>query len=297
MKKLNNEETRAKMMLILAMLIFGTIGIFRRYIPLPSSMIALVRGSVGMLFLLVWITLKGKHISWQGVKRNVLVLILSGAFLGFNWILLFEAYQYTSVATATLCYYMAPIIVILVSPILLKESLSIKKILCVVVALIGVFLVSDVMAVGIQNVVEFKGILFGLGAAVFYAGVILLNKQIKEISAYDKTIMQLGISVIVLLPYTLLAENVTKMVFTPLGVMMLMVVSIVHTGIAYALYFGSMKNLKAQTIALFSYIDPIVAIILSAVVLKEEMSILGKIGAILVLGATLMSELPEKNAK
>lgn len=294
MKTLSQKQAKAKLMLILAMFIFGTIGVFRKYIPLPSSVIALARGSIGMLFLLLWVWLKGEKISFQAIKKNSFCLGLSGFFLGFNWILLFEAYQYTSVATATLCYYMAPIMVILVSPFLLKEHLSRKKMLCVGVALVGIIFVSGVTEVGISHLSEVKGILFGLGAALFYASIMLLNQKIQDISAYDKTITQLGIASIVLLPYTLMTENISEITLTPISLMMLMIVCMIHTGIAYALYFGSMGDLKAQTIALFSYIDPIVAIILSALFLKEHMSMMGAIGAVLVLGATLISELPEK---
>ncbi|MBQ1275055.1 MAG: DMT family transporter [Cellulosilyticum sp.] len=297
MKRLSQKQAKAKLMLILAMFIFGTIGIFRKYIPLPSSVIALARGSIGMLFLLVWVLLKGEKISFQAIKKNRLFLGLSGFFLGFNWILLFEAYQYTSVATATLCYYMAPIMVILVSPFLLKEHLSRKKMLCVSVALVGIIFVSGVTEVGMSHLSEVKGILFGLGAALFYASIMLLNQKIKDISAYDKTITQLGIASIVLLPYTLMTENISEITLTPISMIMLIIVCVIHTGIAYALYFGSMGDLKAQTIALFSYIDPIVAIILSALFLKEHMSIMGAVGAVLVLGATLISELPEKTTE
>ena len=297
MKRLSQKQAKAKLMLILAMFIFGTIGIFRKYIPLPSSVIALARGSIGMLFLLVWVLLKGEKISFQAIKNNCFFLGLSGFFLGFNWILLFEAYQYTSVATATLCYYMAPIMVILVSPFLLKEHLSRKKMLCVSVARVGIIFVSGVTEVGMSHLSEVKGILFGLGAALFYASIMLLNQKIKDISAYDKTITQLGIASIVLLPYTLMTENISEITLTPISMIMLIIVCVIHTGIAYALYFGSMGDLKAQTIALFSYIDPIVAIILSALFLKEHMSIMGAVGAVLVLGATLISELPEKTTE
>ncbi len=210
--------------------------------------------------------------------------------MGFNWILLFEAYQYTTVATATLCYYMAPILVIMVSPILFGERLNKKKILCVVVALLGMVLVSGVLQSGVSQIVELRGILLGLGAAVLYAGVILLNKRIKDISAYDKTILQLGVAAIVLLPYTFITENMGALTLTPLMLVMLIVVGVIHTGVAYALYFGSMKNLKAQTVALYSYIDPIVAIILSALFLHESMGILEVVGACMVLGATMISE-------
>ena len=285
----NNKD---KMMMIGAMTIFGTIGIFRKYIPLPSSLLALARGIIGTAFLLFLVlAVKRDKLSVEAIKRNFVFLVVSGAFIGFNWILLFEAYQYTTVATATLCYYMAPVIVVLVSPFLFKERLTPLKALCVAVALAGMVFVSGIPQSGFGGISELKGILLGLGAATLYAIVVILNQYIKDISAYDKTIMQLGTAAIAILPYTLLTENFADITFTPVAVCMLFFVGIVHTGIAYTLYFGSMSGLKTQTIALFSYIDPVVAIILSAVILQENIGLWGVIGAVMVLGSTMVSEL------
>ncbi len=285
----NNKD---KMMMIGAMTIFGTIGIFRKYIPLPSSLLALARGIIGTAFLLLLVlVIKRDKLSTEAIKRNFGFLVVSGAFIGFNWILLFEAYQYTTVATATLCYYMAPVIVVLVSPFLFKERLTPLKALCVAVALAGMVFVSGIPQSGFGGISELKGILLGLGAATLYAIVVILNQYIKDISAYDKTIMQLGTAAIAILPYTLLTENFADITFTPVAVCMLFFVGIVHTGIAYTLYFGSMSGLKTQTIALFSYIDPVVAIILSAVILQENIGLWGVIGAVMVLGSTMVSEL------
>ncbi|MBQ1188727.1 MAG: DMT family transporter [Peptococcaceae bacterium] len=280
------------MMMIGAMTIFGTIGIFRKYIPLPSSLLALARGIIGTAFLLFLVlAVKRDKLSIEAIKRNFVFLVVSGAFIGFNWILLFEAYQYTTVATATLCYYMAPVIVVLVSPFLFKERLTLLKAICVAVALAGMVFVSGIPQSGFGGMSELKGILLGLGAATLYAIVVILNQYIKDIPAYDKTIMQLGTAAIAILPYTLLTENFADISFTPIAVLMLIFVGIVHTGIAYTLYFGSMSGLKAQTIALFSYIDPVVAIILSAVILQENIGLWGVIGAVMVLGSTMVSEL------
>ena len=276
-----------------AMVIFGTIGIFRKYIPLSSAMLALVRGAVGTLFLLALVRLKGQQPDKVAIRKNFPALCLSGAFIGFNWILLFESYRYTSVATATLCYYMAPILVILASPILFKERLTGKKLLCVAAAFAGMVLVSGVLEAGFGGLSELKGVALGLGAAVLYASVILMNKCIRDIGAYDKTILQLGSAAVVLLPYTLLTEDWSTLTFTPSVVLLLLVVGVVHTGLSYALYFGSMGSLRAQTVALFSYIDPIVAILLSATLLREGMTLLAAVGAVLVLGSTLISELSD----
>ena len=169
------QTTSAKIKLIVSMVVFGTIGIFRKHIPLPSSVLAMARGFIGMTFLLLLITLMRKKLSIKSFKENGVYLILSGALIGFNWIMLFESYNYTSVAVATLCYYMAPILVILLSPFFLKEELTIKKIICVMIALFGMILVSGVLDSGFSHSSEWIGIVLGLGAAAFYASVIIYN--------------------------------------------------------------------------------------------------------------------------
>lgn len=287
----------AKLQLTASMLVFSSIGIVVRYIPMPSSVIAFARGLIGMIFLLLVALVTKNKLSFKNIKNNLLVLAISGAAIGFNWILLFEAYNYTTVATATLTYYLAPFFVMLASPFFLKEKLTLKQFICLIGALVGMVFVSGVIKNGIPEADEIKGILFGLGAALLYATVIVLNKKLKEISAYEKTIMQLGTAAIVVLPYTFLTEDISAIKFTTLSVILLLVAGIVHTGIAYTFYFNSMKDLKAQTVAIFSYIDPAVAILLSAFVLKEEMDIYGIIGAVLILGSAFVSEINFKKAK
>ena len=278
----------SRLKLIGAMVIFGTIGIFRKYIPLDSSLIAMVRGGVGTLFLLLVMLLSRSRLDRPAIRKNLVKLVVSGAAIGFNWILLFESYRYTTVATATLCYYMAPIFVMLLSPIVLHQRLTLRKTVCVIIALAGMVLVSGVLESGGTG---FKGILLGLGAAALYASVILTNQFIRNIPAYDKTILQLGSATVVLLPYVLLTVDFSAQTATPLALVMLLIVGIIHTGVAYWLYFGSMKDLPAQTIALLSYLDPVGAILLSALFLGEPMTLLTGVGAVLVLGATAYSEL------
>lgn len=290
-KKSKNTEQRALFSLIFSMVIFGTIGIFRKHIELSSGVLAMARGFIGAAFLLLIIALKREHLSKAAIKKNLWLLILSGACIGFNWILLFEAYRYTTVATATLCYYLAPIFVLMASPLILKERLSGRKVMCVLVALAGMVFVSGVLQVGFTGQAELKGVLFGLGAAVFYASVILMNKKITDISAYDKTIVQLVCAATVLVPYVLLTGELAVAEWSGSGFVLVLVVGILHTGVTYALYFGSMAHLKAQTVAIFSYIDPIVAILLSAVLLQEKMDGLTILGTVMILGAAVYSEL------
>lgn len=289
-----NQMRTEKLKLITSMCIFGTIGIFVRNIPLPSSIIAFARGLVGMLFLLAVVLVKKSFISVKDIKKNLLWLILSGAFLGMNWILLFESYRFTTVATSTLCYYLAPIIVILVSPFLLKEKLTLRKSICAAVALVGMVLVTGILQNGVPEITELKGIFFGLGAAVLYAGIMLLNKKIQGISAYDKTIVQLGISAVVILPYCLLTEDITALPFSGKILFLLFLVGVLHTGITYFLYFGAMGHMDAQAVAIISYIDPVVAVLISVFVLREGTDIGGIVGAVFILGATLVSELEKE---
>lgn len=290
-----------KLCLISSMLIFSTIGIFRKHIPLSSGILAAARGFIGTLFLIILFLLKGEKPHPNAIKKHLFLLLLSGCFIGFNWILLFESYRYTTVATSTLCYYMAPIFVMIVSPFFEKEKITLKKALCILTALTGMIFVSGILEpknwqAGTSGIPALKGILFGLGAAALYASVILLNKKIQGVGAYEKTILQLGSAAITILPYVLFTESFQNIEVTWSVVLLLVLVGVIHTGIAYALYFHSMSGLKAQTIALYIYIDPIFAIILSALLLKEEMSCLAILGAVLILGAAMISEITESPA-
>ena len=284
---------KEKWMLLGAMGIFGTIGLIVRYIPLSSAVIACARGFMGLVFLLGVMLLTKMKPDLPAIRKNLLLLAVSGAAMGFNWILLFESYRYTTVATATVCYYLAPLMLLLACP-LLGERLTAKKLLCVGIALVGLVFVSGVLQ-QIPTKEELLGIAFGLGAAVLYASVMFMNKKLSPIPAYDKTILQLGSAAIVILPYILLTEGLPSFSLTAIQWVLLIVVGIVHTGIAYALYFGSMKNLRAQTIAVFSYLDPVIAVLLSALVLRETMTWGNILGAVFILGSALYSEFPTKS--
>ena len=276
--------------LIVSMTIFGTIGLFVRYIDAERGFIAFVRGIVGALFLLLLLALMRKKISFDAIKRNLVLLIVSGAAIGVNWILLFESYSYTTIATSTLCYYMAPVFVIIASPIFLGEKITLKKSICVGVALVGMLLVSGVLEGGGSGDFGMVGVLLALGAALFYATVTVLNKRMRDIEAYDMTIVQLVVAGLTVLPYTLIAEENDLAALGLPAILMLLVVGVVHTGLCYAFYFSSVKDLEAQTVAIFSYLDPIVAVVLSLFI-GEEMSLLMGVGAVLVITSLLVSEI------
>ena len=284
-------DMNGKLKILTSMAIFGTVGIFVRFIPMASAAIAFCRGVLGCVFLLILMAITGKKPSLADIKRNGWILAISGAAIGINWILLFEAYRYTTVAIATICYYLAPAFVTLGSP-LVGEKLSGKKLGCIGVAMLGMVFVSGVLQ-GDQHS-SLLGVLLGLGAAVFYASVILMNKKLSPIGAYDKTLCQLGAASLVVAPYILIVGGIDFGGMTAFSWVMLSILGIVHTGIAYALYFGGIKDVNAQTAAILSYLDPVLSILLSALILRERLDVFSVIGAVLILGSALYSELPGK---
>lgn len=271
------------------MVIFGSIGIFVKYITLPSSIIAMTRGIAGALCIWALIRTRGEKPDLKGIKKNLMLLVLSGIAMGFNWVFLFESYNYTTVAVATLCYYMQPVFLTIASPFALKEKLTARKLICVFVALAGMVFVSGVLSPG-GAAGSLKGVVFGITAGVLYTVVVLLTKLTKDVDEYSSTSVQLLSAGAVMLIYCPITVNAADMLFTPLTVALLAVVCFIHTGIAYSMYFGSVHKLPAQTVAIFGYIDPIVSIILSILFLKETFTLSIAIGAVLILGATFFSE-------
>ena len=288
---MTNPKT-AKLAFLSAILIYGTLGVYVRYAGQPSALVALARSSIGTLFLLFLLAVKRQKIDFSAIRRNWRPLLIAGVLLGPNWVTLFEAYRYTTVAVATLCTYLNPIIIVFGAAILMHEQLTARKLLCIAVALIGMVFVSGVADSGLPDAGEAKGILLGLLTAVLYGCIVLSNKQLRDISAYDRTLVQLFITTLVLLPYCILHGDFVGLQITGGQLALLLILGVVHTGFAYSLYFGSMAYLPAQTLAILSYLDPVTAVLLSALVLHEPLSGFEILGAVCILGAAVDSELP-----
>lgn len=282
---------QAKVKIILAMLIYGSIGAFVRKINLSPSEIAFLRAVIGTVFLIGVSCFFGQKPACKAVKRNLPCLGFSGAALGINWILLFQAYEHTSIANATLSYYFAPIFVIILAPLILKEKLTPARVVCVLAAMAGLFLI--VKAGNSSPGFSFNhplGICYGLSAAAFYASVILLNKFVKNLSGLETTLVQLICAVLVLLPYVALKDNLSLAGMNLHTVILILIVGFVHTGFAYFLFFTAIKDLKSQTVAVLSYIDPAAAVIIAALFLGEALNFMQITGGLLILGATFLSE-------
>ncbi|MBU8571577.1 EamA family transporter [Bacillus subtilis] len=280
---------KSKIQFILSMIIFGTMGLVVRYIDLSSSETALLSSSIGCLFLMFVFFMMKKTLPWKLVKANAYILLLSGIALGGNWIFLYQAYDHTTLTNATLGYYFAPVFVMILSPLVLKEQLPIKKMVCIGVAIIGMLLIvgNGISASGTEDLL---GIFFGLGAAAFYAALMLLNKFIHHMGRLEITIIQLGITALLLLPYIFFTEGFGIFGLSKSSVPFIIILGIVNTGIGFWLFFSGMQKLKGQSIAMLSYVDPFVAILISALILQEQMTIVQMLGGTLLLGSTFVSE-------
>ena len=281
-----------RLMLITSMTVFGTLGIFVRNIPVSSGELALYRAILAALLIAVFLLVTKQKIPFANIKREVPLLLASGVAMGINWILLFEAYKYTTVSVATLRYYFAPVIVTVVCPILFKERLTGKQIVCFVMSTLGLVLITGIGDIGGGS--DFLGILFGLGAAVFYATVILLNKFIKNVEGIHRTFLQFLSAIVILIPYVIMTSGVTLGNLNGLGWANLLIVGLIHTGVTYCMYFSSLKELPGQKAAILSYIDPLVAVLISVTILGESMTVWQVIGGILILGFTLWNEISPK---
>lgn len=282
-------------MLITSMAIFGTLGPFVRNISVSTGELALYRAVLAAFLIGMFLLATGQKIPFANIKKEIPLLLASGVAMGINWILLFEAYKYTTVSVATLSYYFAPVIVTMVCPFLFKEKLSKKQILCFVMSTLGLVLITGIGDVGGGR--DFVGILFGLGAAVFYATVVLLNKFIKNVEGIHRTFLQFLSAVVILIPYVSITSGVMVGSLNSVGWINLLIVGLVHTGITYCMYFSSLKELPGQKAAILSYIDPLVAVLISVTVLGEIMTLWQVTGGILILGFTLWNEISSKNEK
>ena len=281
---------KSRLMIAASMTIFGTIALFVRNISVTSAEIALYRAALATVLLGGFFLVTGSKIDLRAIRKELPLLLFSGMAMGINWILLFEAYRYTTVSVATLSYYFAPVIVTLVCPILFKEKMGAKQWICFVMSTIGIVLITGIGDLSGSNR-HFTGILFGLGAAVLYATVVLLNKFIKGVGGVHRTFLQFAAALLTLLPYVLLTSGFTLGNLDASGWISLLVVGVVHSGIAYCLYFSALKDIPGQEAAILSYIDPLVAVAVSVFVLGEQLTALQLIGGILILGFTLYNEI------
>lgn len=293
---MNLKSLRQRALFILAVVLYGTIGMFLRFVDLPSEAVAFYRGLLGVIVILFYRLLRGERIDFGAIRKNLVLLFLSGIGLGLNWIFLFAAYVNTTVAIASLCNYMAPIFVILLTPLVLKEKLDARKIPCIAAAFLGIVLVSGIIGGEVGSPL---GVVMGLLGACCFTGIVFCNRKMQGISAMDRATVQLALSALTIFPY-MMVKNGGVLPFPRdlrSGLLVLML-GVLHTGIAYCLYFGGMASLPVQSFAILGYLEPVVSVLCSVLFLHEGLAPLGWIGAVLVPAAAAISEvIPPKESR
>lgn len=299
----NFDEIKERTKLIFISATFGTVGLVTHFIPFSSAVIVFYRALLGGLFIATMVVLSGNRIDVKSMKENFIILICTGFFMGLNWVLQFEAFKVSSIAIGTVCYNMMPIFLLIIASFTFNERITLKSFLCIMIATIGVVLVSNVINVGIKSD-EVLGCVYGILGAIFYALIVTFNRKLKQIQTHDKVIFQFGFSTLIMAIYIGLIEK-SSFIFDSslprneviIGIICILLLSFFHTGFCYVHYFNAVSNLKAETVAILTYIDPVVALLLSYFLLKENMTHLQLLGAFLILGSTLFNELSKSNKK
>ena len=272
---------------IASLLLFGSNGIVASYIALSSYEIVYLRTMIGSLFLLVLFLLLRQKWNVREHRKELGYIALSGFAMGIGWIFLYEAYQQVGVGTASLLYYCGPVIVMALTPFFFKESLTRKKCLGFAIVLLGILFVNG------QAFQEGKtgwGLFCGGMAAILYAVLVIANKKAVHISGMENSMLQLIFSFLAVAVFLCFRQGLV--VEIPTGDLLpVLFLGLVNTGVGCYLYFSAIGHLQAQTVAVCGYLEPLSAVVFSAVLLGESMMLLQAAGVAFIIGGALFAEI------
>ena len=229
--------------------------------------------------------------------KQALCLAVSGAALGVAWLFLFEAYRYVGVGVASLLFYCGPVIVMALSPMLFKTRLTAQKVLGFAAVTVGAFLV---VGQGLGEGVSPWGLFLGAMSAVMYAVMVIFSKKVTQIGGVECSAIQLCGSLAAVAVYlgfsaaTGSIELPSAAMLAHLNVPAALCIGLVNTGLGCYMYFSSMGELPVTRVAVCGYLEPLSAVVLSALLLGEAMTPANVLGAALILGGAIYSELGEK---
>ena len=271
---------------ILALLLFGSNGINASQIELGSIEIVFYRTLIGSVLLISVFLLSKRLWSFYKHKLQFFFLTLSGMAMGASWLFLYEAYQQIGVSVSSMLYYCGPIIVMVLSPILFKENLVLRKIFGFLCVFTGILLVNGKL-VSTGN--HIFGIFCGVMSAVMYSFMVIFNKKAANISGLENSLLQLTISFLTVAVVTLFRKNLTLSV-PKSSILPLIFLGLVNTGLGCYLYFSKLDKLPVQSVSILGYLEPLSAVLLSVMILQEHMTFVQVLGALLMLGGAVYSE-------
>ncbi len=265
----------------LAMAIFGSIGFFTIQTGIPAVELVFVRCIFATIFLgAIWL-ISGLHKVEVWQKREVVQTIVCGIFLVLNWVFLFKAFEIMSITITITLYNLAPIFVIMIGGLFLKEKLTVTSILAIVTCFVG-----SVFIIGIHNfnsLTEFVSSGFGWAilSAICFAMTMLIGKGITSLSAYAMTFVQTSIGILMLFPFMNFSVFIG---LSDSNWFYIIGTGLIHTGFVYYLFFNSLRKLSTVVISALVFVDPVVAIILDTILLDFKPTYLQAIGILLIFG-------------
>ncbi|HWL23768.1 MAG TPA: DMT family transporter [Ureibacillus sp.] len=278
---------------VIALLLFGSNGVVASYVLLNSYEIVYFRTMIGSLLLVAIFALSKQKVGFWKNKSHFLYLAISGVAMGASWILLFEAYAQIGVSVATLAYYCGPVIVMILSPFIFKEGMTSAKLLGFLAVIIGMLFVNGNAFIHGQLS---WGLIFGLLAAIMYAFMVIFNKKAKSIIGLENASCQLVISFITVAIFIGIKQGFTVKLIDG-NLIPILILGVVNTGIGCYFYFSSIGRLPVQSVSILGYLEPLSALIFSAAILDEKLSLLQIVGAVLILGGAAYGEMFRSNHK
>ena len=281
---------RSYMKYFAALLLFGFNGIVASFIDLSSYEIVLLRTFIGNVLLIALFFLTRNKLTFYQYKNDSLFLLLSGIAMGTSWMFLYEAYAQIGVSIASLCYYCGPVIVMALSPLLFREKLTASKLCGFAAVLIGIILVNGSAFNGNGNL---WGIFCGLMSAVMDAAMVICNKKAQRITGMENATLQLFVSFLTVFIFVLFKQGLTVHLHTE-DIIPVLILGLFNTGIGCYFYFSSIGKLPVQTVAVCGYLEPLSAVVFSVIVLHETMLPIRILGAALIIGGAVSSELVKR---
>ena len=272
---------------LISLVIMGSNGIVASFINLTSLEIILMRTIIGSAVLITACIIHKEKFACLHDKHDALFLLLSGLTLGGGWIFLFEAYRTIGVSISTLLYYLGPIIAMLLSPLFFNEELTKVKLIGATIVFIVVLLLNGNIA---GDPSKTYGIFCGFMSGVFYAVTVILNKKVRNATGMENTTCQLVASFFLVFTF-LMATTGIHIKITGTEWIPVLWIGLLNTGLSCFFYYSTITKLPMSTVAILSYLDPVSAVVLSALILHETLTPIQILGVFLVIGGAAFSQL------
>lgn len=272
--------------LLLVMVIWGSLGVFTRTIPLSALNLAFLRALIALPVLFAAMKMGSQR---KVTLKRLRPYIVSGVLLGFGWLTLFYGFKHTNISTAVIIYNMCPVYVMIGAPIFLKESISRIQIAVIVISFIGLFLI-----VG-NNLLEgagYMGMMLSAVSGMCYAVIVLINRNIKDrVDNRYATFVQILTAMLVLLPFVVYDGTIYSVIeLSGVQLFLTVLLGVVHTGVAYTMFFSLYAHMKSVEIVSYSYFEPLFGVLMGVLFIGEILSIWQIAGGILILGSTYIGE-------